>query len=83
MAKIHMLEREISFLEEELKSSEGLQAASRCCKEIDDFMMTNSDPLLPTSRKNRKSSNFWKWLWYLSSLINCYLICICQQTVKS
>ncbi|XP_020235543.1 guanine nucleotide-binding protein subunit gamma 3 isoform X2 [Cajanus cajan] len=62
MAKIHMLEREISFLEEELKSSEGLQAASRCCKEIDDFMMTNSDPLLPTSRKNRKSSNFWKWL---------------------
>ncbi|KAH1209517.1 Guanine nucleotide-binding protein subunit gamma 3 [Glycine max] len=47
-AKIQMLEREISFLEEELKSSEGLQPASRCCKEIADFVMANSDPLLPT-----------------------------------
>ncbi|KAL2327280.1 hypothetical protein Fmac_020707 [Flemingia macrophylla] len=63
MAKLHMLEREISFLQEELKSSEGLQPASRCCKEINDFMMTNSDPLLPTSRKNRRSCSFWKWLW--------------------
>ncbi|TKY72874.1 Guanine nucleotide-binding protein subunit gamma 3 [Spatholobus suberectus] len=62
MAKIQMLEREISFLEEELKSSEGLQPASRCCKEIADFVMANSDPLLPTSKKNRQSCSFWKWL---------------------
>ncbi|KAG5116804.1 hypothetical protein JHK84_042917 [Glycine max] len=54
-AKIQMLEREISFLEEELKSSEGLQPASRCCKEIADFVMANSDPLLPTSKKNHQS----------------------------
>ncbi|KAK2449776.1 guanine nucleotide-binding protein subunit gamma [Trifolium repens] len=33
MAKIQMLEREISFLEEELKSSEGFQPASKCCTE--------------------------------------------------
>ncbi|TKY54411.1 Guanine nucleotide-binding protein subunit gamma 3 [Spatholobus suberectus] len=32
-ARVHMLEREITFLEEELKSVEGLQPASRCCKE--------------------------------------------------
>ncbi|KAH1041902.1 hypothetical protein GLYMA_09G070100v4 [Glycine max] len=62
MAKIQMLEREISFLEEELKSSEGLQPASRCCKEIADFVMANSDPLLPTSKKNHRSCSFWKWL---------------------
>ncbi|KAH1216377.1 Guanine nucleotide-binding protein subunit gamma 3 [Glycine max] len=36
-ARVHMLEREITFLEEELKSVEGLQAASRCCKEIADY----------------------------------------------
>ncbi|KAF5748418.1 GGL domain protein [Tripterygium wilfordii] len=32
-AKVQMLEREIGFLEEELKSIDGLQPASRCCKE--------------------------------------------------
>ncbi|KAK8543167.1 hypothetical protein V6N12_015731 [Hibiscus sabdariffa] len=63
-AKIQMLEREISFLEEELKSLEGLQPASRYCKEVTDFVMAKSDPLIPTSRKNRKSCRFWKWLWY-------------------
>ncbi|KAF2287125.1 hypothetical protein GH714_038356 [Hevea brasiliensis] len=33
MAKVQMLEREIGFLEEELKSVDSLQPASRCCKE--------------------------------------------------
>ncbi|KAL5149341.1 Guanine nucleotide-binding protein subunit gamma 3 [Glycine soja] len=47
-ARVHMLEREITFLEEELKSVEGLQAASRCCKEIADYVMANADPLLPS-----------------------------------
>ncbi|OIV99718.1 hypothetical protein TanjilG_26056 [Lupinus angustifolius] len=48
MARIHMLEREISFLQEELKSVEGLQPASRCIKETADFVMATSDPLLPS-----------------------------------
>ncbi|OIW19351.1 hypothetical protein TanjilG_03485 [Lupinus angustifolius] len=47
-ARVQMLEREISFLEEELKSVEGLQPASRCCKEMADFVIANSDPLLPS-----------------------------------
>ncbi|KAK8286818.1 hypothetical protein V6Z12_D07G016500 [Gossypium hirsutum] len=63
-AKVQMLEREISFLEVELKSVEGLQHASSCCKEVTDFVTTNSDPLIPTNRKNRKSCRLWKWLWY-------------------
>ncbi|XP_073157397.1 guanine nucleotide-binding protein subunit gamma 3-like isoform X2 [Henckelia pumila] len=33
LAKIQMLEREIGFLEEELKSADGFQQASRSCKE--------------------------------------------------
>ncbi|KAH1201102.1 Guanine nucleotide-binding protein subunit gamma 3 [Glycine max] len=48
-ARVHMLEREITFLEEELKSVEGLQPASRCCKEIADYVMANADPLLPST----------------------------------
>ncbi|KAH1201103.1 Guanine nucleotide-binding protein subunit gamma 3 [Glycine max] len=63
-ARVHMLEREITFLEEELKSVEGLQPASRCCKEIADYVMANADPLLPSTKKNRRSCRFWKWLWY-------------------
>ncbi|KAG8471862.1 hypothetical protein CXB51_036992 [Gossypium anomalum] len=74
-AKTQMLEREISFLEEELKSVEDLQPVSRFCKEVTDFVMANSDPLIPTSRKNRKSCRFWKWLWY-QFLVLLYLLCI-------
>ncbi|RYR67429.1 hypothetical protein Ahy_A03g013778 [Arachis hypogaea] len=58
ISRLHMLEREISFLEEELKSSEGFQPASRCCKEIDDFVMAKADPLLPTSKTIRNSLGF-------------------------
>ncbi|KAG6769903.1 hypothetical protein POTOM_025569 [Populus tomentosa] len=35
-------------VEEELKSLHGLQPASRCCKEVTDFVVANSDPLIPT-----------------------------------
>ncbi|KAI3443548.1 hypothetical protein Pfo_000213 [Paulownia fortunei] len=48
LAKVQVLEREIVFLEEEVKSVEGLQPASRSCKEIADFVMCNADPLMPT-----------------------------------
>ncbi|XP_061995388.1 uncharacterized protein LOC133713398 isoform X2 [Rosa rugosa] len=37
------------LLLEELKSVECLQPASRCCKEIADFVTANPDPLIPTS----------------------------------
>ncbi|XP_045791410.1 guanine nucleotide-binding protein subunit gamma 3-like [Trifolium pratense] len=80
MARIQMLEREISFLEEELKSSEGFQPASKCCIEIADFVMANSDPLLPTSKKNRRSCRLWKWLCRMRCLNlswNCCWCCDC------
>ncbi|XP_023537815.1 uncharacterized protein LOC111798729 [Cucurbita pepo subsp. pepo] len=32
-AKVQMLQREIAFLQEDLKSTDGLQPASQCCKE--------------------------------------------------
>ncbi|KAK7836329.1 guanine nucleotide-binding protein subunit gamma 3 [Quercus suber] len=61
-AKVQMLEREIGFLEEELKSAQSLQPASRCCKEITDYVVANSDPFIPTNRKIRRPCRFWKWL---------------------
>ncbi|KAL4285253.1 hypothetical protein GQ457_16G002380 [Hibiscus cannabinus] len=77
-AKVQMLEREISFLEDDLKSVEGFQPASRYCKEVTDFVMANSDPFIPP--KNRKSSGVWKWLCGLpccccNSGCSCYLKC--------
>ncbi|WJX28507.1 hypothetical protein P8452_17214 [Trifolium repens] len=77
MARIQMLEREISFLEEELKSSDGFQPASKCCTEIADFVMANSDPLLPTSKKNRKSCRLWKWLCWMRCLNLSWIGCWC------
>ncbi|KAK2412388.1 guanine nucleotide-binding protein subunit gamma [Trifolium repens] len=70
MAKVQMLEREISFLEEELKSVEGLQPASKCCKELADYVVANSDPLLPSNKKNRRSCRFWKWLSRMPLTVN-------------
>ncbi|XP_027337335.1 guanine nucleotide-binding protein subunit gamma 3-like [Abrus precatorius] len=51
LVKIQVLEREIGLLQEELKSLEGLQPASKCCKEVDAFVGSVSDPLTPTRKQ--------------------------------
>ncbi|KAJ6923132.1 hypothetical protein NC652_016703 [Populus alba x Populus x berolinensis] len=79
MAKVQMLEREIGFLEEELKSLHGLQPASRCCKEVTDFVVANSDPLIPTSRKKRRSCLFWKWLCGIRCFNLSWICCCCSS----
>ncbi|KAA8534766.1 hypothetical protein F0562_029792 [Nyssa sinensis] len=83
LAKVQMLEREIGFLEEELKSIGSLQPASQCCKDVADFVVSNSDPLIPTSQKIRRSCRFWKWLCGPScfnfSWISCYGCCPCLK----
>ncbi|XP_019414300.1 PREDICTED: guanine nucleotide-binding protein subunit gamma 3-like [Lupinus angustifolius] len=76
VARFQMLEREISFLQEELKSSEGLQKASICCQEITNFVMTNSDPLLPMNNKTNMSNSLWKWLCWIPCF-NMSCICCC------
>ncbi|KAL6220906.1 hypothetical protein ACLB2K_008659 [Fragaria x ananassa] len=68
------------FNQEELKSVERLQPASKFCKEIADFVTANPDPLIPTNRKKRRSCRFWKWLcgmpcFSLSSICCC---CCCD-----
>ncbi|XP_054822266.1 guanine nucleotide-binding protein subunit gamma 3-like [Prosopis cineraria] len=78
-ARVQMLEREISFLEEELKSVEAHQPASRCCKEIADFVVANSDPLLPTNKKERRSCGFWKWLRGMACWKVSWMWCWCCE----
>ncbi|KAH0650575.1 hypothetical protein KY284_030487 [Solanum tuberosum] len=85
-AKVQMLEREIGFLEEELKSIEGLHPASRSCKEVTEFVSEHSDPLIPTIKKTRRSCCFWKWLWRItikrSHLYIVVKLACCQQLNK-
>ncbi|PIN18746.1 hypothetical protein CDL12_08580 [Handroanthus impetiginosus] len=65
---------------EELKSIEGLQPASRSCKEVADFVTANADPLIPTTKKIRRSCRFWKWLCGGVSCFNVSWICCCSCT---
>ncbi|CAH8370666.1 unnamed protein product [Eruca vesicaria subsp. sativa] len=37
----------------EIKFIEGVQPASRCCKEVSDFVVANSDPLIPATDNKR------------------------------
>ncbi|KAL0843397.1 hypothetical protein Bca101_016642 [Brassica carinata] len=61
-ARVQMLEREIGFLEGEIKFIQGVQPASRCCKEVSDFVVANPDPLIPAKQKSQRHGRFWKWL---------------------
>ncbi|KAF3959254.1 hypothetical protein CMV_015916 [Castanea mollissima] len=76
-AKVQMLEREIGFLEEELRSAQSLQPASRCCKEITDYVVANSDPFIPTNRKIRRPCRFWKWLCGMPCFNLSWICCCC------
>ncbi|KAF3452017.1 hypothetical protein FNV43_RR08113 [Rhamnella rubrinervis] len=46
VVKLQVLEREIGLLQEELKSLDGLQPASRSCKELDAFIGAKQDPFI-------------------------------------
>ncbi|XP_012068866.1 guanine nucleotide-binding protein subunit gamma 3 [Jatropha curcas] len=55
LVKVQILEREIGLLQEELKTIEGLQPASRSCKELEDFIGAKQDPLVAINEKVHKS----------------------------
>ncbi|KAH9298576.1 hypothetical protein KI387_030258, partial [Taxus chinensis] len=54
-AELNHLDKEISLLEEELRSLEGIPQASKCCKEVEEFVDTHPDPLLRLNGEVRKS----------------------------
>ncbi|ERN11297.1 hypothetical protein AMTR_s00024p00243360 [Amborella trichopoda] len=59
-AELQNLDREITYLQEELRSLESLPPASICCKEVDDFVGINPDPMIPINHKVRRSYRIWK-----------------------
>nr|XP_018681408.1 PREDICTED: keratin-associated protein 4-12-like isoform X1 [Musa acuminata subsp. malaccensis] len=60
--ELHILNREIGFIEEELQSLEGIQPVSRCCKEVNEFVEMKPDPLMPINKRRHKSCCLWRWL---------------------
>ncbi|XP_048321724.2 guanine nucleotide-binding protein subunit gamma 3 isoform X2 [Ziziphus jujuba] len=63
MVKLQVLEREIGLLQEELKSLDGLQPASRSCRELDTFIGAKQDPFIAKNQDGRKSHHFWNRIW--------------------
>ncbi|KAL6878212.1 hypothetical protein ACP4OV_012382 [Aristida adscensionis] len=60
---VDALHREIGFLEGEINSIDEAHAASRCCKEIDEFVGKNPDPFITIQsgkRSNDQSQQFLK-----------------------
>ncbi|KAK9734448.1 hypothetical protein RND81_04G140400 [Saponaria officinalis] len=58
-ANLQVLESEINFLQEELKSLEGAQPTSRCCKELNEFLATKPDPFITINQKASESDCSW------------------------
>uniref|UniRef100_A0A0E0NWD3 G protein gamma domain-containing protein n=1 Tax=Oryza rufipogon TaxID=4529 RepID=A0A0E0NWD3_ORYRU len=50
---VDALHREIGFLEGEINSIEGIHAASRCCREVDEFIGRTPDPFITISSEKR------------------------------
>ncbi|XP_073227041.1 uncharacterized protein [Cicer arietinum] len=69
IVKIQVLEKEIGLLQEELKSLEGLHPASRCCKELDAFVDSISDPFT----LNRGKHTLISESYYFGKQISCLL----------
>ncbi|XP_068663170.1 guanine nucleotide-binding protein subunit gamma 4-like isoform X1 [Aristolochia californica] len=83
-AELQVLNREIGFLEEDLQFLDTLHPASKCCKEIDEFVGKNQDPLIPLNLKVHRSARIWKWLcsktcWNFSWLCCCNGCSLCQR----
>uniref|UniRef100_A0A0E0KEX3 Grain length protein n=1 Tax=Oryza punctata TaxID=4537 RepID=A0A0E0KEX3_ORYPU len=68
---VDVLHREIGFLEGEINSIEGIHAASRCCREVDEFIGRTPDPFITISSEKRShdhSHHFLKKFRYLNQV---------------
>ncbi|CAI9280954.1 unnamed protein product [Lactuca saligna] len=82
IAKVQVLDREISLLQEEIKSLAELELASRCCKELDEFVEATPDPLIAiTKHTHGRSRNLWRNLGKkFGSMLLCCCYCGCCKT---
>ncbi|KAJ4812692.1 Guanine nucleotide-binding protein subunit gamma 3 [Rhynchospora pubera] len=71
----NLKETQVSLqVEEELHSLEGVQPVSRCCKEVNEFIGTKPDPIIPVNKKRHGSCRMWRWI---RSKICCCVSWIC------
>ncbi|XP_021984538.1 guanine nucleotide-binding protein subunit gamma 3 [Helianthus annuus] len=81
VAKVQVLEREIGLLQDEIKSLAELEVASRCCKELEDYVEATPDPLVVINQVRGRSRSCWKNLWRkIGSVLRCCCCCGCCNT---
>ncbi|GLJ10635.1 hypothetical protein SUGI_0132200 [Cryptomeria japonica] len=77
--ELNRLTKEISLLEEELKTLEGLPPASKCCTEVVEFVGKHSDPFLPFVNKGQSISSWDRWFKEHSTDSECSCCCSCRS----
>ncbi|XP_020083271.1 keratin-associated protein 5-5-like [Ananas comosus] len=86
--EVQILNREIGFLEDELQSLDGIQPVSKCCKEVNEFVGTKPDPLIPINKKRRRSCRLLRWIgsklcFNLSWFCCCPSLCLFKVELPS
>lgn len=80
-AEVQILEKEIVYLKDELRSLDGLHSVSQGCREVHEFVSSNPDPLVPINKKH-KSCSFWNWI-RKKLCCNCsWICCSCFCTLQ-
>ncbi|XP_078156203.1 guanine nucleotide-binding protein subunit gamma 3-like isoform X2 [Carex rostrata] len=75
---VQSLNQEIDFLKRELNSMEGTVPASRCCKELNEYVSRNPDPLIKVYEKRNNSCSIWNifsWGWICCTRGRGCLVC--------
>ncbi|KAK9054760.1 hypothetical protein SSX86_025839 [Deinandra increscens subsp. villosa] len=78
LAKLQVLHREIGLLQDEINSLAELELASRCCKELEDYVEATPDPLIAINQiRGRSRKNRWRKIGWM---LRC--CCCCSKEVR-
>nr|AUO16492.1 dense and erect panicle 1 [Triticum turgidum subsp. durum]AUO16493.1 dense and erect panicle 1 [Triticum compactum]AUO16494.1 dense and erect panicle 1 [Triticum spelta] len=78
--EVQILDRELTFLKDELHLLEGAQPVSRsgCLKEVNEFVGTKQDPLIPSNKRKHRSCRLYWWIRSKLCICASWLCCSCQ-----
>ncbi|KAL6661604.1 hypothetical protein ACP70R_000988 [Stipagrostis hirtigluma subsp. patula] len=60
--EVHILNRELGFLQQEIQGLERIQPVSRCCKDVNEFVSAKTDPLIPINKRKHGSCSLYWWI---------------------